>query len=252
MALDGLVPVAKTKVIPYGEDEGSMTVQRLALDVTNYTRNQIILLLRGTAAQQTAAQIKLGNPPDVVISDNVRNKPASTAVKRIEVGFGQRIKPAALEAVKSILLRTIGKTTQRKTGTLANPGNWTWKLIKGGRVVPLPIGSRDGIALSSADAIVLRPEGVPHATVANIRASQGRTRARDAKRAAKGARGKGKRVAPGFMAQTTAQARRHPLLAGFNVAVRMTPYTVPGEKWKRKLTATIMITLKEGRRGRRR
>jgi hypothetical protein len=52
------------------------------------------------------------------------------------------------------------------------------------------------------------------------------------------------------MAQTTRAVRRNPLFANFNVAVRFTDYTVPGELWRRQLTATIIITPKVGRASR--
>lgn len=250
---EGLTPVKHRATIDYGA-QGGGPVDHLTLDVVGWSRNQVIELLRFTAAQEVAAQMRLDNPPQIVISDGTRGKPITSAVRRIEVGFGQTINPAALSALKGILQKAIARTTGRRTGALSSMSNWEYVLIKNGKAGPVPMGNRAGIPLGADDAIVLRPTNVPHATVANIGGKRSRDARSAARRTAKGkAPGKGR--AKGFMGQASAAARRSPAFAGFNVAVRFTDYAVAGEKWKTygRLTATIMITLAKGkRRGRRR
>jgi len=252
MSSNGINPVPKTKTYSYGIGE-SVTQKRLTQDVTNYTRNEVIELLRLIAGTETAQQINFGNPPDIVVSDGTRGKGATEAIKRIEVMFGTRLQASALNVLQAELRKAIGKATQRRTGALANMGNWGWTYIRDGKGQPLPIGSRAGIPLTGNDAIVLRPNRVPHSTVANIRATQGRSKVFAAARAAAGKAPRKTSAGLGFLAQAAHAAGRHPVFAGYKVVVRFTDYTVAGEKWGRGHTGTIMITPNTGRRrGRRR
>lgn len=245
----GLITVPRTKTYNYG-DGGTIVREQLSLDVNNFTRNQIILLLRATAISQIQEQERLGNPPQIIITDNVRGKVPSQAVKRVEVNFGTHLPAAALSILKDILQKTIQRATQRKSGQLSNvASNWQYVYIRNGKGGPVPIGSRQGIPMSASDAIVLRPQGVPHSTVANIRVRQGRGKAAARKREEKGLApsraGKGGGV--GFLAQAARKAQRNPIFANYKVVVRFTEHTVPGELWRRRLTGTILITPKVGR-----
>jgi hypothetical protein len=250
MADVGLIAVPRTKTYNYG-DGASVTQERLAVDVTNYTRNQIIQLLRSTAANETQQQINLGNPPDIVIADNLRGQPYSAAVRRVEVMFGTRLPIAALSTLKAILRRTIERATRRKSGALSDTAtNWGYVYIRNGVGGPVPIGSKGGLMLAAGDALVLRPQGVPHSTVANIRVREGRGIAHARNRAAKGLPpGKGK-AGLGFLAQAARAAQRDPIFAGYKVVVRFTAHTVPGELWRRRMSGTILITPKTGRASR--
>jgi hypothetical protein len=248
MADKGIIATPSKKVINY---DGGVTVtqERLAVDVTNYTRNQVIELLRKISASQTEEQVRLGNPPDLLVVDNTRGKPIGQAVRRVVVNFGTMLRPAALAELKSILQKAIERSTTRRTGALANvAANWEYLFVRNGRASAVPIGKGDGIAMQPTDAIVLRPR-LPYATVANIRSSQSRTRKRDAKRAAKG-KAAGRRSAAGFLAQATAAARRSAIFKGFKVAVRWTRHTTQGERWVRGMTGTIIITPDTGKRSR--
>jgi hypothetical protein len=246
MADKGIVAVPSKKVIQY-QGGLSITQDQLAVDVTNYTRNQVIELLRKISASETERQVAIDNPPDLLVVDKTRNKPISQAVRRVQVMFGTALRPEALTVLKSLLAKAIARSTDRRSGALANvAANWDFVFVRDGKASAVPVGTRQGISMRPSDAIVLRPSGVPHATVANIRASQKRTRARDAKRAAKG-KAAGRRAATGFLAQTTAAARRQAVFKGFKVVVRWTRHVVRGELWKRGLTGTIMITPDTGR-----
>jgi len=247
----GIVSVESKKTITYDGRNVGLSQEALTKDVTNWTRDEIILEMRRTAGEETAAQIKLGNPPDLVISDGIRGKPATSAIRTIEVSFGLRLPLAALSALKDVLAKAIGRTTTRRTGTLSNMGNWTYAFIRDGHEIKMPTPSNGFIPMTAKDAIVLRPTKVPWSTVANIRVSQGRTKARDAKRAAKG-QAAGRKGASGFLGQATQQARSLPLFSGFKVAVRFTAHTVAEERWARGRTGTILIAPNLGRRGRRR
>lgn len=248
MAADvGIIATPKFKVLLYGEG-GMHQTDQLTVDVTNFTRNQVIGLLRTIATTEIQAQERIGNPPDIIIADNQRGKSASTAVRRIEATFGLRLLPAALAVMEDILRKCIAKATQRRTGTLMNMGNWRWVYVRDGKGQAVPIGNRAGIPLAATDALVLRPERVPYSTVANIAvATQRRSRAVE-KRIARGKGDPRRARGIGFLADATRTARRHPVFAGFNVAVRFTGHAVPGERWRRKLTGTILITPKTGRR----
>lgn len=237
MADIGFIAVDKTGTI-----DARRNIERLSLDVTNWTRDQIILVMRGIASTEVENQIRLDNPPTSYLVDGQRGKLPTNSARRIEVFFGTGVslKPAALGVVHRELMSAIKKTTGVKTGRLSNGANWNWTYIKDGKSMPIPMG-RSGIPMGPDTFLVLKPTNIPHATIVNMWVARGAGR--------KVLRAKTKRGTPaksgrtiGFLRAAANKASRSPELLGFSAVVRFSQkFKQAGEISKVQGTGCIII-----------
>jgi hypothetical protein len=91
---------------------------QLVKDVIQVAENDYLALLRGTAAQETAQQIKIGNKPTNLIVDNKRGKKIDQALYSIKVHFfaAEDILKALNEAwaiMQRLMVRATGETASR-------------------------------------------------------------------------------------------------------------------------------------------
>lgn len=237
MADVGFIAVDKTSTI-----DARKNIGRLSLDCTNWTRDQIILALRGIAVTEVDNQIKLGNPPTAIRTDGQAGKDVQSANRRVEVFFGQNVtlKPAALSMVHKELMSAIKKTTGVKTGRLSNPANWDWTYVKEGRNMAIPMGA-SGIPMGPDTFLVLKPSGVPHATIVNMWVAKGAGKAVLRAKTKRGAPAKSGRSI-GFLRAAANKASRNGLLEGFKAVVRFSRrFKQQGEISKVQGTGCIVV-----------
>lgn len=250
-----LIPVPKVKT--YTARDGKVA-ERIALDVANFTVNEVRAYMVRIAEVETAQQIRIDNPPAFVNVDNVRGKSILDVRRRITINYGTRLKVSALNELKRGLMQAIAASTTRRTGRLANPANWQFRYVRNGRTTALPLGSASGIPMGPTDFIVLVPVGVvndkgqAYATAANMRAAgSGRLSFR---RSAKQKRIRRADQGIGFLALAARSAQASPAFGGFTVTAGFTTrHALGGEVTRRGGTRTgfIKIRPKLGRRGRR-
>jgi hypothetical protein len=241
---EALVPVAKSKTITVRRGDGSAR-ETITRDVSNWSRNQLIIQLRKDTVDAVATQIRLENPPLAAVVDRTKGKPVLSAVRRTDVAFAIVLKSAALAAVVGELSRAIAQSTTARSGTLSNMANWEWVVVRSGVTQRLGVMGTSGILLGPHDSVALRPTQVPYASVVNMRVANGRramtlrqTRQR-AERPAIANQGLG------FLGYAARRSRRHSLLRAFNVKVVFTNrYPVAGEVNRRQGTGTLVITRK--------
>ena len=248
---EALVPVASRKVV-YAKGGGAS--ETLTKDVSNWSRNQLILLLRKDAIDTVSQQIKLDNPPAFASVDRSRSKPVREAVRRVEISFGMPLKPQALTLLLGELRRAIMQSTNVRTGRLSNMSNWSFVHVSKGvsHDITGSLMGGSGIPMGPGDFVVLRPTGVPHATVVNRKVATG-SRALTLRRTRqKSERPTKANQGIGFLAFAARRAKRHALFRGFHVAVAFTRRVVADELSKKQGTGTIVIRPNVGRSGRRR
>jgi len=242
---ESYVPVLKRRIVT--ADGTGHASKILTDDISNWARDQLIILLRKDAVNTVADQIRLDNPPAFASVDRTRGKPITQAVRRVEITFGSALKVAALNILVAELRRAIEASTTRRTGKLSDMSNWQWVYLRNGQRAAFPQSRDGGIPMGPRDAVILRPK-LDYATIANMRIVHGgkgltlkRTRQRS-ERATRHNQGLG------FLAYAARRARRHSAFRGFNVLVKFTQHKVPGEISTRQGTGTIVITPQLGKR----
>jgi hypothetical protein len=214
--------------------------ETLTFDVQAQGLSDLRWMLRTIAANDTADQIALQNPPAAVVVDN---KPARTfddAQRRIVVLFGTRFAAAAMRIIETTLQQNIQRTTFARTGRLQDvSGAWRWRLITPGKGSRIVSSSTDLPTFSRGTVLVLEPYGVPHATRVNslVRGS-GSLRTR------RGQQGKPKQPV-GFLRATVEAVRRRQEFRQFAITVAFSKvHAIPGELSRLQGTGSIVIQLK--------
>lgn len=239
---EAYVQVVKRKVIVARGD--GMLRETLTKDVSDWSRDMLIIQLRKDTVDAVAQQNRLDNPPTSAVVDRTKGKPVLQAVRRTEVTFGLALRAIALNALKAELKRAITQSTTARSGNLSDMSNWEWFYVHNGATQPLPTMGASGILMGPRDAVILRPR-VPYASIVNLRVANGaraltlrRTRQREERPTVAN-------QGLGFLAFAARRARRHSMLRAFNVKVVFTrAYQAAGEVNKRQGTGTIVITRK--------
>jgi hypothetical protein len=247
----GLLPIATNKT--YKAKDGNVA-QKLALDVTGYTQNEIRKFLVAITAEEMSEQIAIDNPPAFADVDGVRGKGIAYAERSVVMSFGTRLKVQALNDLKAALKQAIDASTVARTGTLSDMSNWEYRYVRNGRVTPLPLTGASGIPMGPQDFIVLVPKSVrnkkgqAYATAANMRvAGSGKL---SFKRSARSRPKRGDQSI-GYLALTARSAKASAAFGGFNVTANFTTaYHVAGEVTRAGgvRTGYLKISPKTGRR----
>lgn len=250
----GLSNVPKVKT--YRAQDGSVS-EKLKYDVIGFGTDEIRQFMVKITAEETAAQIRLDNPPAFVNVDGVRGREVSSARRTTMVSFGMRLKVQALNALKAGLSAAIQHSTTTRTGMLSNMANWKWLYVREGRGQGLPVTGSSGIPMGPRDFIVLSPVNVRnkkdenYATAANMRvAGTGKLTFR---RSAVGKPTK-KNQSIGYLALAARAANASPMFDGFNVTAGFTArHALPKEVLRRfgVRSGFIMIRPMVGSGGRR-
>lgn len=239
-------------------DIGDLTGRRdsIALDLAEISRDSINRALRVVIASETAAQIRLDNPPQVMTVDNASGKPLEQAERKVVVLFGTVLARAAMATLESTLRASILASTTARTGRLSDvSASWEWRLIRGGkngssRVISSPEEIK-GFGFN--DRLVLTPRApLNYAWIVNsLVARSGRLAVKTrGKRGKKGtAEFQSKRLSNlGFIAATAVAIRKHPAFRDFSVHAAFTRrYGVSDEIGPH---GTPYFTIRPKRRGR--
>jgi len=208
--------------------DGSTAISRadrISVDIEKMGVADIRAMLVDIITRDTAIERAAGNEPSIVDVDGSKSKPISMVNKRVTVLFGTSLSLAALDRLKSVLIKNIQQSTTAQTGALSSPGSWEFTHIRNGRKVPL--GSR--INFGPRDFVVLKPR-LGYATAVNKRVASGSNSLEyRAPNARKGKTAK-RNQRLGFMAMTARQARGIAEFIPFSVTVGFTKaFKVPGE-----------------------
>jgi len=229
----------------------SLNRQTFKEDVTGLGLSDIRQMLLEIVGTDTKQQERLGNQANLVYTDGFINKPASDVKKKVEVVFGSQLARTAMDVVEQVLKAAILKTTDSKTGKLANiKSSWEWIFIRKGR--PYNFVLDDNITFIAGDKLILKPRDVPYATLVNMMVSKGgrslSIRGRKTKKNLTGYRKSTSNM--GFIGATTAIVRRMPMFRNFNVVTAFTQnYRIPGELARVQGSACIVIAPKSRRFG---
>lgn len=243
----GIIAVDKTSTI-----DARRNIERLSFDITAWTRNQVIEVMRGIAGTEVNNQIRLDNPPTDYIVDSQKGKKPTEAVRRIEVffGSGMTLKPQALSAVHRELMSNIKKTTGVKTGRLSNGANWDWTYVRDGKNMAIPMG-RSGIPMGPTDFLVLKPSGIPHATIVNMWVARGAGKKTLRARTKRGTPAKSGRSI-GFLRATANKMSRSAELFGFKVVVRFSQRFKQANEISKVQGTGCIVIMAEGAKKKRR
>jgi hypothetical protein len=202
--------------------------QRIGVDLNTQTLADVRRAVRNITLEETAQQIRLGNPPQVVEVDGKTNKDIDAVDKKAVVLFGTVLAQVAMKLVEMELAAAIDRATTARTGRLRSvTSTWQWLYGRKGRAAQPVTSGAPLPAFAPGDWLVLVPKGVPHATMTNRNVARANKLAVAAK--------KGRRVAKsqqnvGFLATATAALRRKALFKQFAVVAEFTKtHMVPGE-----------------------
>jgi hypothetical protein len=222
-------------VVAYQVGRGSNDIQRLAVDMGNFTAQEIRQTLRDVSFSYIQGQVEIGNPPSEVVVDGTATKSIGDANKVIFARFGNKFDRKIVTQIERNLRRQIRNSGLYDTGRLADVRrNWTWLLIdKNGTA--RNINPRTLQTLERGQKLVLVPRGVVndelehYATAAN---SKYATKSRK-----------------GYLAKTTKALNRNTQFKQFYVARAgfTSRYALPGEvaragKGGKRISAFISIT----------
>ena len=223
----------------------SYSKERLTREIDAQSRADVEAMIRNITAEETAQQIRLNNPPQLLEVDNLSGKSLRDVKRKAVVLFGVLLAAAAMRMAETELRANIQKTTNTRTGRLANiAGAWQWRYIPRGGSARVIHSAGQLPAFNAGDMLTLMPAGVPYATLANrnvARSGQLKTKATKKREAAQ----------VGFLGMTARALRRRPEFKQFSVMVEFTKqFAVPGEVMSRKQgtgVLTIRARLRQGR-----
>lgn len=228
--LRDVIPKTKTNVV------GKTETFTLRDDINKQSLDDIQQLMKTIAADETEQQIRLGNPPSRIITDNREGKPATQAEKRIEVIFGASLPRLAMVTVEQALLAAIRKSTGVRSGGLVDLGNWEWIYLHDGTETTLN-GPQELAQFKHGDIVLLRPKLDYASIVNNVVANQGSV----------GFKTKGGGLGMGFFGFAAQAAKRNPQLRNFTIYAGRTgggSNDVTGEESK---TGTMFIAIRAAR-----
>ncbi len=226
-AFPEVIPRTRTVNIG-GEAYGS---ERFSVELQTQSLADVRALIRNITAEETATQVRLGNPPAVIEVDDRTGKDIDDVQRKAVVIFGTQLAVAAMRAVEIELAAAIAASTVTHTGRLrATSSAWRWLFVpKGGAARPVN-ASGDFLTFSAGDMLLLVPQDVPYATITNRNVArsgklQQKVRGRGHNKVARGSMQN-----VGFLSTATRAVKRR---AEFKQFVVMTDFTrahmVPGE-----------------------
>ena len=194
-----------------------------------------------TTVQQTAQQIAIGNPPQLLTVDDRTGKPLEDVEKKSVVIFGVALPATAMRQVEIELASAISRATTARSGALAGiTSSWQWLFIPKGGGPRTVTSAAPPASFASGDQLVLLPRDVPYATITNRNVVRGGRLIRRGweRRAAKS------RQNLGFLATATAAVRSKSVFKQFSVsAVFSKNHMVAGEIMTRT-SGTGMIVIR--------
>jgi hypothetical protein len=201
---------------------------RFVVEVQHQSLADVRSMLRGITREQTAQQIALGNPPQILEVDNRTGKRLDDAQRKTVVLFGTFLAAAAMREVEIELAGAIARATTAHSGRLGNvTASWQWLFIAKGRAPRLVSAGTPPKSFASGDQLVLIPHAVPYATLTNRNVARGGRLNATARKGSKTARAKQNR---GFLFTAAEGARRRATFAQFSVRVVFSKsHMVPGE-----------------------
>lgn len=232
MATDAPFPLVIDKV--KNTKLGKNVIVNLRIDFDKQTIADVRAMMVGITVEEVRQQTSIGNPPQRILVDGQEGKALNRVQRKVEVYYGVKLAQAAMNAVESALLQAIKKSTDPKTGRLADLSNWQWTLIQGGRSRVIS-SANDIQTFGYRDYLVLRPK-LPYATlVSNVVAGTGKV-TRKAKK---------QNVGMGILGYAAQKAKRTAALRDFTVyASRTMEFRVAGELSN---TGTGFITIRAKR-----
>lgn len=222
-------------------------------DVSALCREEIRLMMLDIVGEETANQENQGNKAQLVYTDGYINKSVNDAQKKVVVIFGDTLAKQAMALVESTLAGAIAKITQQRTGVLSNiKANWTWIFLRNNAPIAFPYDAQGNLTFQAGDKLILKPTGVPYASVVNMQivgSGKGltkRVRTSNRGRKAKSASGVAKRYQNmGFMGATSALLKRNPVFLNYRVyVVQSKQHQVSGELNKKQGTLCLVIAPK--------
>jgi hypothetical protein len=229
MAFPMPLVVPKTRTTLGGKGGTSVSRFTLVRELQAQSNADLHSMLVGITREDTAQQIRLGNPPHIVTVDNMTNKPLEQVERKVVVLFGSALAKAAMGMVERELRQAIGRSTYTRSGRLSNLSNWQWRYVKNGGVTTVVTSANPPASLSQGDFLVLTPVNVRYASAANKRvAKSGRLNSVVTKFSRKFPPKSTQNM--GFLAATTNALRRRSEFALLSVSVVHTQkFAVAGE-----------------------
>jgi hypothetical protein len=235
--------VPKTRTVNIGGQ--SYTKERLSQEIDAQSRADVQAMIRNITAADTAEQIRIGNPPQLLEVDNLSGKQLRAVQKKSVVLFGTLLAGAAMRMAEQELRANILKTTNVHTGRLSSiTSAWEWRFIPRGGAARVIRSPGQLPSFQAGDMLTLTPVQVPYATLANRNvARSGQLQKKATKR----------RAAQnlGFLGMTARALRKRPEFRQFAVSVDFTKaHAVAGEVMSRKQGTGVLTIKARLRRGR--
>jgi hypothetical protein len=217
-----------------------VTTERLLVEIGIQSTADVRAMLRAITVEQTAIQIRLDNPPQLLEVDGRAARSVDDAKRKTMVVFGTALAASAMREVELELAAAIARTTTPHTGRLGNLSNWVWMFCpKGGAARPVT-SANPPKSLTAGDSLVLYPRGVPHATMVDTLIAQSGKLNRAPRKGARAAKAKENK---GFLFWAAQAARRRAVFKPFAVYVTYSHswFQVSGEIMTRRGTGMIVI-----------
>jgi hypothetical protein len=146
---------------------GGFARETLKQDIEATSIADVREYMKAILAEDSAEQIKLGNPPVRFTSDGRDGKKLNDIKYRASVLFGTQLTAMAMRAAEYELAASIRRWTVARTGDLADTsGSWQWYLRRGsarrGTLEPL---QEESPLLGPGEYLLLIPTSVPYATL---------------------------------------------------------------------------------------
>lgn len=226
--------VEKSRTVTIGGVRGSK--QSLAFEIGIQTKADLHAMLIGISKEETAQQIRIDNPPQVVEVDNKTNVPIDQAEKKVVVLFGTKLPAIAMSMVESELQQAILASTRPRSFKLQNvTGAWEWFYIPKGGAPRQVTAANPPATFNRGDMLVLKPFAVPYASAVNRAvANSGRLNAHTAttRRKKDGSFSLPPKSSQnlGFLGATVRAVSRRSVFAQFRIIVEFTKsHAVAGE-----------------------
>jgi len=198
--------------------------------------------IRFIAIEQTAQQIALGNPPQVLTVDGRTNKSLDDVGKQVVIVYGVALAASAMREVELELAGAIARSTRVHSGRLSNLStSWQWMFVPKGGTAHAISAANPPAAFGAGDQLVLLPKDVPYATITNravALAGKLNPKGKAGRRVAKSRQNRG------FLATATAAVRAKSAFKQFSVATVFSKnHMVAGELMTRT-SGTAMIVIR--------
>jgi hypothetical protein len=183
--------------------------------------------LVGITREETAQQIRLDNPPQLLEVDDRTNKPVDQAERKVVVLFGTFLSRAAMQMVENALRSAIANSTNARSGRLRDvASSWEWRFIPAGGSARKVSAANPPTTLARGDRLVLVPVNVPYATAVNRSVLHGRPGVLKGRLRTGG---RGTRDS-GFLAAATRDVKRRAEFKQFAIYAEFTTaHAIPGE-----------------------